>query len=96
MASAKSDFDPADHRLAGRAQLGGKLAAVPRHPHIVPGQHQHGETENAGIEHFLAAAAEQFRQSAREQRHQARAEHAGGDAARDPQAAPRRRPTSPP
>ncbi len=60
---------------------------MPRHPDIVPGQHQYGEAENEGIEHFLAAAAEQIRQSGREQRHHAGAEDAGGDAARDPQGA---------
>ena len=45
----------------------------------------------AGVEDFLAAAAEQFRQPAGEQRHDAGAEHAGNDAARDPDARGRRR-----
>ena len=81
-------FGAGGNRLAGRAQLGDKLAAVPRHPDIVPGQHQHREAENAGVEHFLAAAAEQFGQAAGEQRHQAGAEYAGGDAAGDPVTAP--------
>ena len=42
-----------------------------------------------GVEHFLAAAAEQFRQAAGEQRHHAGAEHAGRDAAGNPQPAAR-------
>src|SRR6202044_4004063 len=40
--------------------------------------------KNAGIEYFLTAAVEKFRQAAGEQRHQARAEDAGANAARDP------------
>ena len=70
--------------FAGGAQLGDQFAAVTRHPHIVPGQHQHRKAENPGIEDFLTAAAEQFRQPAGEQRYEARPEHARRHTARDP------------
>ena len=75
--------------LTGGAHVGGKLAAVPRHPDIMPAEHQHREAENAGVEQFLAVAAEQLRQSASKQRHQAGAKHAGRDAAGDPTPAAR-------
>jgi hypothetical protein len=50
----------------------------------VPSQHQHGETQNTGVEDFLAVATEQLRQAAGKHRHHACAKHAGGDAARNP------------
>jgi hypothetical protein len=61
---------------------------MPRHPDIVPAEHQHSEAENAGVEQFLAAAAEQLRQPAGEQSDYAGAEHAGHDATCDPAPAP--------
>ena len=47
-----------DHGFAGGAQFLGKLAAVSRHPDVMPGQHHHGETKNAGVENLLAGATE--------------------------------------
>ena len=76
-----------DHRFAGGAQFGRKLAAVPRHPHIMPREHEHGEAENGRVEHLLATATEQVRKSAGKDRDQASAEHARCNAARDPTSA---------
>jgi hypothetical protein len=42
------------------------LAAVTRHPYIVPGKHDHRETENGRIKDFLARTCERAGQSARE------------------------------
>src|SRR5690242_16013329 len=58
---------------------------MPRHPNIVPGQHHHGKTENAGVENFLASAAEELRKSAGKERDYASPQDTGADAAADPQ-----------
>ena len=54
------------HRRADAAHFGGDLAAVPRHPGVVPHQHDDGDAEHAGIEQFLAGALERFRNDAGE------------------------------
>ena len=70
--------------MADGAHLLGDLAAVPRHPGVVPHQHDHGDAEHAGIEQFLAGAFEGLRDRAGEDGDQAGAEQAAEDAETDP------------
>ena len=67
---------------ADAAQFGAEFAAVPRHPDIVPGQHDYGEAENRGVEEFLSDALERIRQQAGEGGHKSGAEKTRADAGR--------------
>ena len=47
--------------MAHRRQFARELASVTRHPDVVPGEHQHGEAEHAGVEQLLPASRERAR-----------------------------------
>ena len=64
---------------------------MPRHPHIVPGQHHHRDAEDRSIEHLLPHAFEELRQCAGKGRDQARRHAAGQHAAGNPAVAMRHR-----
>ena len=60
---------------------------MPRHPSVVPHQHDDSDTKHAGIEKFLACALKRFRNGAGEHGNDGGAEHAGPDADHYPAAA---------
>ena len=68
------------------AQIGGHFAAVAGHPDVVPGQHDHGEREDARVEDFLAEASQGVGQRAGKDGDQRRPDQASCDAAGDPEA----------
>ena len=59
--------------LTDRAQMGGHLAAMPRHPDVVPGQHDDGDAENGRVEKLLPSPADRVRDRAGEGREKGRA-----------------------
>ena len=52
------------------------------HPDIVPGQHDNGEREHRGVEHFLPGAGERLGDQAGEQGDDTGTENTGRDAAK--------------
>ena len=81
--SAKIDLRAGPHRLADPLDVGGELAAMARHPDVVPGQHHDGDEEDRGVEDFLADPRQGLADRARKGGHERRADHAGQDARRD-------------
>ena len=73
---------------ADRKHFLGDLAAVARHPDVMPAEHDRGEDEHAGVEQLLAAALEQFGENTGECRNDARADEARTDAAGNQEVAP--------
>ena len=62
------------------------------HPDVVPAEHRHRGKEHGGVEELLADAGERVGDLLGKARDKERARHAGGDAARHPEAAPRHAP----
>src|SRR6185437_5969912 len=69
-------------------QLGDELAAVLRHPHIVPGETDDSDDEHARIQQLLAGAGKGVGNGAGKDRDDARAQHAGKDAEANPPGTP--------
>src|SRR5206468_858266 len=67
------------------ANLGRQLAAMGRHPRIVPAQHEDGDPENAGVEVFLPGALESAGNRAGEDGHENGAGQSGRYAGPNPE-----------
>jgi hypothetical protein len=64
------------------------LAAVVRHPDLVPAQHQDGSDQDGGVEHLLSGARERRLQRAREKREERSANDADSDPTGEPRGSP--------
>ena len=80
------------HRFADPLDVGCELAAMARHPDVVPGQHHDGDDEDRGVEDFLADPRQGFADRAGKGGHERRADQPRQDARPDGEPAARKPP----
>ncbi len=64
------------HGIANPAHFVRDFATMARHPGVVPHQHDHRDTEDAGVEEFLTGALERIRDDAGKHRDDGCTQHA--------------------
>src|SRR6185312_7544074 len=74
---------------AERASVAGHFLGVVGHPHVVPTEHAHGETEDGRVEEFLAVSGKGLGDASGKQGDDTGTDGTRGDSAGDPASAAR-------